>query len=364
MEWYGPMVTGPDGRGWTLRESFALDFKISRISHDFGTFKFLLKFLKSFKISKVATKKPVLFFFQGQSLAERWFVGRCFFLWIFPPQQNDGFAPTLAVSSEWLSLHGSVLSGISPGKSFTRGPTGSINVERWPNFFPLPDSTFTKHGLPFHLQRHLCSICINGAFVGSKSVCSLVGTSCGTNIKHRKTRSGGAISEKSCFCRPFGWFWGLETDFKPLKTVACFKSWNLKKHWFIGYVLHNDKDNYSASMILLVFASKQVWILYPTAGCFLQWFFLTLWKRHRHLISLPSEILFQMKRFWELYSNLQALMGRATTRSNQTLKEYPVLLGLVSGATVWTSRALGVDTLKMVSGWVKLTVWIHEKQSF
>jgi len=56
------MVTGPDGRGWTLRESFALDFKISRISHDFGTFKFLLKFLNSFKISKVATKKHVLFF--------------------------------------------------------------------------------------------------------------------------------------------------------------------------------------------------------------------------------------------------------------------------------------------------------------
>lgn len=46
------------------------------------------------------------------------------------------------------------------------------------------------------------------SFCRLKSVCSLVGTSCGTNMKHRKTRSGGAISEKSCFCRPFGWFWG------------------------------------------------------------------------------------------------------------------------------------------------------------
>ena len=224
------MVTGPDGRGWTLRESFALDFKISRISHDFGTFKFLLKCLKSFKISKVATKKPVLFFSKDNHWQNVDLWADVFFCEFFRPNkmmdllrpwqfQVSDF-PFMAPSSVGF-LRGSLLPGGQQDPSMWNG--GQI-------FFPLPDSTFTKHGLPFHLQRHLCSICINGAFVGSKSVCSLVGTSCGTNIKHRKTRSGGAIFEKSCFCRPFGWFWGLETDFKPLKRVACFKSWNLKEH--------------------------------------------------------------------------------------------------------------------------------------
>ena len=189
VAWHGMIWSNGDRSWWPRLDAARI---ICFGFQDFQNFPWFwdlqipVEIFEKFQDFKSCNKETCVIFFQGQSLAERWFVGRCFFLWIFPPQQNDGFAPTLAVSSEWLSLHGSVLSGISPGKSFTRGPTGSINVERWPNFFPLPDSTFTKHGLPFHLQRHLCSICINGAFVGSKSVCSLVGTSCGTNIKHRK----------------------------------------------------------------------------------------------------------------------------------------------------------------------------------
>lgn len=340
----GRMVTGPDGRGWTLRESFALDFKISRISHDFGTFKFLLKFLKSFKISKVATKKHVLFFSMDNHWQNVDLWADVFFCEFFRPNKMmDLLRPWQFQVSDFPFMDPS-------SAGFLRGfllPGGQHDPSMWNGgqIFSLPGTV--------HSQNMVSNLIFNVTYASMELLSAQIRVfSCWNLLRYQHE-----AQENSKW----------RSDIREVMLLPTFRmvlGWNLKEHWFIGYVLHNDKDNYSASMILLVFASKQVWILYPTAGCFLQWFFLILWKRRRHLISLPSEILFQMNRFWELYSNLQALMGRATTRSNQTLKEYPFLLGLVSGATVWTSRALGVKTLKMVSGWVKLTIWIHEKQSF